>query len=123
MDTLVELLESLAVRKCHLPFKQAPLRTRSFLFCYRTYNHYIDFNALIAADNQAWKGMIGKHEDPAFNENGWFLLQLCCSNRLCLMNTFFQHRMFTSACGTDQVSFLIDVCIVLSDLFSKVFDV
>ena len=32
-------------------------------------------------DHKAWQGMIGKHGDPAFNENGWYLLQLCCIER------------------------------------------
>ena len=28
---------------------------------------------------------------PAFYNNGRYLLQLCGSNVLCIMNTFFQH--------------------------------
>ena len=27
--------------------------------------------------------------DPVFNENGWYLFQLCCSNELCIMTTHF----------------------------------
>ena len=38
-----------------------------------------DFNAHIGTDNETWKGVDGRHGDPAFNENGWYLLQLCCS--------------------------------------------
>ena len=41
-----------------------------------------DFNAHIAADSETWKGVTGKNGDPAFNENGRYLLQLCCSNGL-----------------------------------------
>ena len=49
-----------------------------------------DFNAHVGAD--MWKGVIGKHGVTGLNENGRYLLQLCCSNGLCIMNTFFQHR-------------------------------
>ena len=52
----------------------------------------VDFNMHIGTDSETWKGVIGRHRDPAFNEKGLYLLQLCCSNRLCIMNTFFQHR-------------------------------
>ena len=47
-----------------------------------------DFNAHIGTNNETWKGVIAKHGDPAFNENGRYLL-LRCSNGLCNMNTFF----------------------------------
>ena len=50
------------------------------------------FNAYIGTDSETWKGVIGRHGDLAFNENGRYLLQLCCSNGVCIMNTFFQHR-------------------------------
>ena len=52
----------------------------------------VDFNAHIGTDCETWKGVIGRHGDPAFNENGRYLLELCCSNGICIMNTFFQHR-------------------------------
>ena len=48
-----------------------------------------DFNARIRTDNETWKGVIGGLGGPAFNENGRYLLQLCSSNGLCIMNTFF----------------------------------
>ena len=54
--------------------------------------HLGDFNAHIGTNSETWKGMIGRHGDPAFNENSQRLLQLCCSNQLCIKNTFFQHR-------------------------------
>ena len=41
-----------------------------------------NFNAHIGTDNETWKGVIGKHGDPAFNKNGRYLLQFCCSNGL-----------------------------------------
>ena len=50
-----------------------------------------DFNAHIGTDSETWKGVIGRHGDPAFNENGQYSLQLCCSNGFCIMNTFFQY--------------------------------
>ena len=82
-----------------------------------------DFNAHIETDSETWKGVIGRQGDPAFNE---YLLQLCCSNGLCIMNIFFQHRD-VHKCTWYRPSmaqkFLIDFCIVSSDLFSKVLDV
>ena len=51
-----------------------------------------DFNALFGTDTDTWKGVIGKHGVTGLNENGRYLLQLCCSNVLRIRNTFFQHR-------------------------------
>ena len=51
-----------------------------------------DFNAHVGTDTYLWKGAIRKHRVTGLNENGRYLLQLCCSNGLCIMNTFFQHR-------------------------------
>ena len=50
-----------------------------------------NFNAHIGTDSKTWKGVIGRHGDPGFNENGRYLLQLCRSNRLCIISIFFQH--------------------------------
>ena len=38
-----------------------------------------DFNTHIETYSETWKGMIVRHGDPAFNENNWYLLQLCCT--------------------------------------------
>ena len=85
-----------------------------------------DFNAHVGTDTNTWKGMIGKHWVTGLNENGRYLLQLCCSNGLRIMNTFFQHRevykYIWNRPSMDQ-KFLIDFCIVSSDLFSDVLDV
>ena len=51
-----------------------------------------DFNAHVGTDTDTWKGVIGKHGVTGLNENKRYLLQLCCSNRLHIMNTYFQHR-------------------------------
>ena len=51
-----------------------------------------DFNVHIMTDKETWKGVISRHRDSAFNKNGRYLLQLCCSNRLCIMNSFFQDK-------------------------------
>ena len=73
-----------------------------------------------------WKSVIGKHGVTGLNENEWYLLQLCCSNGLHIMNTFFQrrkvHKYTWYRPSMDQKS-LIDFCIVLSHLFSDVLDV
>ena len=80
-----------------------------------------DFNAHVGTDTDTWKSMIGKHGVTGLNENERYLLQLCCSNGLRIMNTFFQHREVHKYTwyrpSMDQKS-LIDFCIVSSDLFS-----
>ena len=85
-----------------------------------------DFNAHVGTDTDTWKGVIGKHGVTELNENGRYLLQLCCSNGLRIMNTFFQHREVHKYTwyrpNMDQKS-LIDFCIVSSDLFFDVLDV
>ena len=85
-----------------------------------------DFNAHVGTDTDTWKGVIGKHGVTGLNENGRYLLPLCCSNGLRIMNTFFQHREVHKYTwyrpSMDQKS-LIDFCIVSSDLFSDVLDV
>ena len=85
-----------------------------------------DFNAHIGNDNETWKSVIGRHGVAGLNENGRYLLQLCCSNGLRIMNTFFQHRdahkytWYRPSLGQKS---LIDFCIVSEDLFSDVLDV
>ena len=72
------------------------------------------------------KRVIGKHGVTGLNENGRYLLQLCCSNGLRIMNTFFQHReihKYTWYRPSMNQKSLIDFCIVSSDLFSNVLDV
>ena len=58
------------------------------------------------------------HGYPEYNENGQCLLQLCCSNELCIMNTFFHHRdVHKNTWHTPSMvqKSLMDFCIVLSD--------
>ena len=52
-----------------------------------------DFKARVGIDTDTWKGVIGKHGVTGLNENRRCLLQLCCSNGLRIMNTFFQHSI------------------------------
>ena len=85
-----------------------------------------DFYAHVGTDTDRRKGVIGKHGVTGLNENGRYLLQLCCSNGLRIMNTFFQqsevHKYTWCRPSMDQKS-LIGFCIVSSDLFSDVLDV
>ena len=60
-----------------------------------------NFNARTGTDSESWKGVLNRYEDPAFNENSQYLLLLCCNNRLCILNTFLQHKDSTSTHGTD----------------------
>ena len=84
------------------------------------------FNSHVGTDKDTWKGVIENHGVTGLNENGRYLLQLCCSNGLRIMNTFFQHSEVHKYTwyrpSMDQKS-LIDFCIVSSDLFSDVLDV
>ena len=78
-----------------------------------------DFNAHIGTDNKTRKDVIGRHGDSAFNVKGRYLLQLCCSNRLCIMNIFFQHRdlhKYTWYRHSVAQKSLLDFCIVLSEI-------
>ena len=85
-----------------------------------------DFNAHVGTDTDTWKGVIGKHGVTRLNVNGRYLLQLCCSNGLRIINAFFKlreiHKFAWHRPSVDQKS-LIDVCIILSDFFSDVLDV
>ena len=85
-----------------------------------------DFNAHVGTDTDTWKGVIGKHGVTGLNENGRYLLQLCCSNGLRIATTLFQHGEVHKHTwyrpSMDQKS-LIDFCTVLSDFFSDVRDV
>ena len=48
-----------------------------------------DFNVHFGTDTVTWKGVIEKHGVSGMNKNRRYLLQLCCSNGLRIMNTFF----------------------------------
>ena len=89
-------------------------------------NLFGDFNPHIVTDSETCKGVIGTHGDPAFNENGPYLLHFCCSNGFCIVITFFHHREVHKYTwykpGMAQKS-LIDFCIVLSDFFLEMLDV
>jgi len=70
-----------------------------------------DFNAHVGNDAGVWKDVIGRHGDADVNDNGTFLLQLCCNNTLCIMSTFCQHidvRKYTWCRGLLGQRSLID---------------
>ena len=50
-----------------------------------------DLNAHIGTDADTLKDVIGKHRVTGLNENRRYL-QFCSSNKLLIMNIFFQHR-------------------------------
>ena len=71
----------------------------------------VDFNG---TDSETWKDVIGRHGDLALNENGQNLLQLCCSNGLCVMNTsfkssFFQSLNFRKVCFVIFLKYLLKI--------------
>jgi len=50
-----------------------------------------DFNKHVGKNVGVCKRVICQHGDANLNDNGK-LLQLCCNNALCIMNTCFQQR-------------------------------
>jgi len=84
-----------------------------------------DFNAQVGNDASVQKGVIDQYGDADTNDNGRFLLQLCCNNTLCIMNTFFQHRHLHKHTwcrdSLDQRS-ITDLSIFSKDLFQSAFD-
>jgi len=57
------------------------------------------------------------------NDNRIILLQVCCNNTWCIMNTFFQHgdvHKYTWCRDSFGQRSLIDLCIVSTDLFRSV---
>jgi len=72
------------------------------------------------------EGVIVRHGDADVSANGRPLLQLCCNNALCIMNTFFQHRdAYKCTWWRDSLGqrSLIDFCTVSADLFWSVMNV
>jgi len=51
-----------------------------------------DFNAHIGNDTTVRKGLIGRYDNADVNVNGRLILQMCCNNAMCIINTFFQRR-------------------------------
>ena len=70
--------------------------------------------------------MIGKNDVTGLNENGRYLLQLCCSYGFRVLNIFFRRRevhKYTWYRPSMDKKSLINFCIVSSNLFSDVLDV
>ena len=85
-----------------------------------------DFNAQVGIDKATWKGVIGQHGDPDINKNGGCLLQFCATTRLCILNTFFEHKRtqkYTWYRDSLRQRSPIDFCIVSADLFSIASDI
>jgi len=78
-----------------------------------------DFNAHVGNDAGEWKGVIGRHGDGEANDNGRILLQLCCSNTLCIVDTSFQDRDVHKYYWSLGQQSLSGFCIVSADLFPK----
>jgi len=81
-----------------------------------------DFNVHVGNEAGVWKGLRGQRGDADFNDNGRFLLQLCCTIALCIMDTFFQHiDLHKYAWCRDSLGQqpLIDSCVVSGDLFQS----
>ena len=60
-----------------------------------------DFNSHKGNDNKTWKGVIIRQGDFEINRNEKCLLLFCVTNELCIMNTFFSTRRFTSTLGIE----------------------
>ena len=78
-----------------------------------------DFNAHVGIDDKTWKNVIGSQGDSAITRNGRFLLQVCATNVLYIMNTFFRHKRiykYTWYRDLMRQRSIIDFCICLSGL-------
>ena len=52
-----------------------------------------DFNAQVDGDRQGYQSVLGPYgASPSRNENGERLVSFCCTNGICLGNTFFNHK-------------------------------
>lgn len=49
-----------------------------------------NFNARVAADQEAWPTCLGSFGREKINENGQRLLELLCNHSLCITNTFYK---------------------------------
>ena len=51
-----------------------------------------DWNAKIGADRETWPSTIGQYGFGVANERGQRLLEFCCTNQLCITNTYFKRK-------------------------------
>ena len=61
-----------------------------------------NFKAHVGTDTDTWKGVIGKRGVTGLNENGRYLLQVCCSNGQRSL-IFLSKERFTGIHGIDLV--------------------
>jgi len=76
-----------------------------------------DFNAHIGTDTETWKGVIERHGVPGLNENGRYLLQLCCSNGLRIMKKITNGQLMQYTCCIKIVVFWI--CFISSYVYGS----
>ena len=74
-----------------------------------------DWNAKIGTDRETWPSTIGQYGFGVANERGQRLLEFCCTNQLCITNTYFKHkdsRKWTWAHPNGQSYNMIDFIII-----------
>ena len=74
-----------------------------------------DWNAKVGNDHKTWSNTIGQYGFGEVNERGERLLEFCCSNELCITNTYFKHkesRKWTWSHPNGQSKNMIDFIIV-----------
>ncbi len=85
-----------------------------------------DFNARVGSDYETWSKTLGKYGvENDVSDNGLRLLDLCATNDLCVLGTFFQHKRIHQYTwyqrGTDHRS-QIDHILIRRRWFSSVDD-
>jgi len=75
-------------------------------------------------DTGLWKGVVGQRDDTDVNDNGKLLLQLCCNNALCIVNSeHLPTQMFVQVHLVQRfVRWLTGLCLISAELIQSVLD-
>ena len=84
-----------------------------------------DFNARVGTNAAAWDGVMGPHGCGTENESGTRLLEFCCTNNLCVTNSYFQHpaaHQYTWKNPRSKRWHLLDYVLITNKHLSRVRD-
>ena len=55
-----------------------------------------DWNARVGVSDDTWHEVLGPYGNNERNDNGMRLLETCLANKLCVTNTFFEHKEYNT---------------------------